>query len=78
MQYCIINNDIALLMHYRALLQMPVLDHGSQTSSDVYPQCITKLISRKKNFNYDSGNGNDKCKFNFNNLFLICFQNRFH
>ena len=23
MQYCIINNDIALLMHYRALLQMP-------------------------------------------------------
>ena len=25
MQYCIINNDIALLMHYRALLQMPDL-----------------------------------------------------
>ena len=24
MQYCIINNDIALIMHYRALLQMPV------------------------------------------------------
>ena len=23
MQYCIINNDIALIMHYRALLQMP-------------------------------------------------------
>ena len=23
MQYCIINNDIALLTHYRALLQMP-------------------------------------------------------
>ena len=26
MQYCIINNDIALLMHYRALLQMPDQD----------------------------------------------------
>ena len=25
MQYCIINNDIALIMHYRALLQMPDL-----------------------------------------------------
>ena len=24
MQYCIIINDIALIMHYRALLQMPV------------------------------------------------------
>ena len=24
MQYYIINNDIALIMHYRALLQMPV------------------------------------------------------
>ena len=23
MQYCIISNDIALIMHYRALLQMP-------------------------------------------------------
>ena len=23
MQYCIIINDIALIMHYRALLQMP-------------------------------------------------------
>ena len=23
MQYCIINNDIALIMHYQALLQMP-------------------------------------------------------
>ena len=23
MRYCIINNDIALVMHYRALLQMP-------------------------------------------------------
>ena len=26
MQYCIINNDIALIMHYRALLQMPGSD----------------------------------------------------
>ena len=26
MQYCIINNDIALIMHYRALLQMPDCD----------------------------------------------------
>ena len=26
MQYCIINNDIALLMHYRALLQMPDIE----------------------------------------------------
>ena len=26
MQYCIIINDIALIMHYRALLQMPVVD----------------------------------------------------
>ena len=26
MQYCIINNDIALIMHYRALLQMPGCD----------------------------------------------------
>ena len=26
MQYCIINNDIALIMHYRALLQMPDQD----------------------------------------------------
>ena len=26
MQYYIINNDIALIMHYRALLQMPDLD----------------------------------------------------
>ena len=26
MQYCIIINDIALIMHYRALLQMPGLD----------------------------------------------------
>ena len=26
MKYCIINNDIALIMHYRALLQMPVLN----------------------------------------------------
>ena len=23
MQYCIVSNDIALIMHYRALLQMP-------------------------------------------------------
>ena len=27
MQYCIINNDIALTMHYRALLQMPDLQY---------------------------------------------------
>ena len=27
MQYCIINNDIALIMHYRALLQMPGIYH---------------------------------------------------
>ena len=27
MQYCIINNDIALIMHYRALLQMPELNY---------------------------------------------------
>ena len=26
MQYCIIINDIALIMHYRALLQMPGQD----------------------------------------------------
>ena len=26
MQYCIIINDIALIMHYRALLQMPGRD----------------------------------------------------
>ena len=26
MQYYIINNDIALIMHYRALLQMPDTD----------------------------------------------------
>ena len=26
MQYCIINNDIALIMHYHALLQMPGYD----------------------------------------------------
>ena len=24
MQYCIINNDIALIMHYRALLQITI------------------------------------------------------
>ena len=29
MQYCIINNDIALLMHYRALLQMPGSNRGA-------------------------------------------------
>ena len=29
MQYCIIINDIALLMHYRALLQMPDMDIGN-------------------------------------------------
>ena len=27
MQYYIINNDIALIMHYRALLQMPETNH---------------------------------------------------
>ena len=27
MQYYIINNDIALIMHYRALLQMPELNY---------------------------------------------------
>ena len=27
MQYYIINNDIALIMHYHALLQMPDLDN---------------------------------------------------
>ena len=30
MQYCIIINDIALIMHYRALLQMP--DYKSSLS----------------------------------------------
>ena len=28
MQYYIINNDIALIMHYRALQQMPVPNYG--------------------------------------------------
>ena len=28
MQYCIINNDIALIMHLRALLQMPGCNHN--------------------------------------------------
>ena len=32
MQYYIINNDIALIMHYRALLQMP----GSYNLLSVY------------------------------------------
>ena len=36
MQYCIINNDIALLMHYRALLQMPGPD---QSSIVIVTQC---------------------------------------
>ena len=31
MQYCIISNDIALIMHYRALLQMPDYDIGTLT-----------------------------------------------
>ena len=30
MQYYIINNDIALIMHYRALLQMPGLNISFQ------------------------------------------------
>ena len=31
MQYCITNNDIALIMHYRPLLQMPGLIKLKQT-----------------------------------------------
>ena len=40
MQYCIINNDIALLMHYRALLQMPDVVYSfvvvPETNSNMY------------------------------------------
>ena len=28
MQYCIVSNDIALIMHYRALLKRSDPDHG--------------------------------------------------
>ena len=38
MQYCIINNDIALLMHYRALLQMP------EFKQSILGQCIDRLM----------------------------------
>ena len=37
MQYCIISNDIALLMHYRALLQMPDINF-----------MVESLIKKKK------------------------------
>ena len=36
MQYCIINNDIALIMHYRALLQMPGIDQYHSILDNVY------------------------------------------
>ena len=32
MQYCIISNDIALIMHYRALLQMPDFEFNFSTT----------------------------------------------
>ena len=35
MQYYIINNDIALIMHYRALLQMPGLYNRHSKSSSL-------------------------------------------
>ena len=40
MQYCIINNDIALIMHYRALLQMPGCD------------CTTYLLTENQRINW--------------------------
>ena len=43
MQYCIIINDIALIMHYRALLQMPDCDYG-QTNL-----CIKVVVMQMMN-----------------------------
>ena len=43
MQYYIINNDIALIMHYRALLQMP----GPNRSIDSLITTFETLLLKK-------------------------------
>ena len=40
MQYCIIINDIALIMHYRALLQMPDYNRANPSGTQ---SLITKI-----------------------------------
>ena len=49
MQYCIINNDIALIMHYRALLQMPDYnDHQAKNSLQRKKIIGKKILGKEK------------------------------
>ena len=44
MQYCIIINDIALVMHYRALLQMPGYIYPRQDISPLWLEFIAMYM----------------------------------
>ena len=53
MQYCIVSNDIALIMHYHALLKRSVLyiPKYNNTSTEIKIMKITQQFSHVQNIN---------------------------
>ena len=68
MQYYIINNDIALIMHYCALLQMP---DSNRYSHEIFQMFLNEII---RNSNITSSQA---CITNYSILHSILFKKHF-